>query len=294
MDAVLARITGYADYASGVADVDFVIESVAENLDIKKSVWAEVEHAAPKDAILSTNTSGLSPTALQSVLKKPERFVVAHFWNPAQLMPLVEVVPVRRPIRRWWTSPPTSWPRSARSRRRSRRNRWALWATACNWPCCARRSTSPAGHRGRGHRGRRDEVQSRPSLESGRPPRQHRPRRLDVFYNISTYLFDDMDNGTGPSPLLAEKVRKAISAPKPARASSPGRARRQAHHRIPQQGPAARAEERRRGCRRCAGVRHKYQGSVTTMTSTEHSTRADMLAHMGSLQQAAYVRPIEY
>ena len=59
------------DYASGVADVDFVIESVAENLDIKKSVWAEVEHAAPKDAILSTNTSGLSPTALQSVLKKP-------------------------------------------------------------------------------------------------------------------------------------------------------------------------------------------------------------------------------
>ena len=93
LDAVLARITGYADYASGVADVDFVIESVAENLDIKKSVWAEVEHAAPKDAILSTNTSGLSPTALQSVLKKPERFVVAHFWNPAQLMPLVEVVP---------------------------------------------------------------------------------------------------------------------------------------------------------------------------------------------------------
>lgn len=61
LDAVLARITGYADYASGVADVDFVIESVAENLDIKKSVWAEVEHAAPKDAILSTNTSGLSP-----------------------------------------------------------------------------------------------------------------------------------------------------------------------------------------------------------------------------------------
>lgn len=48
LDAVLARITGYADYASGVADVDFVIESVAENLDIKKSVWVEVEHAAPQ------------------------------------------------------------------------------------------------------------------------------------------------------------------------------------------------------------------------------------------------------
>lgn len=100
LDAVLARITGYADYASGVADVDFVIESVAENLDIKKSVWVEVEHAAPKDAILSTNTSGLSPTALQSVMGHPERFVVAHFWNPAQLMPLVEVVRARKLTRR--------------------------------------------------------------------------------------------------------------------------------------------------------------------------------------------------
>ena len=48
---------------------------------------------------------------------------------------------------------------------------------------------------------------------------------LDVFYNISTYLFDDMDNGTGPSPLLAEKVKEATSAPRPVRASSPGRAR---------------------------------------------------------------------
>lgn len=48
---------------------------------------------------------------------------------------------------------------------------------------------------------------------------------LDVFYNISTYLFDDMDNGTGPSPLLAEKVREGNLGPKPARASSPGRAR---------------------------------------------------------------------
>jgi len=93
VDAVLARITGYADYASGVADVDFVIEAVSENLDLKKSIWAEIEQAAPDDAILATNTSGLSPTEIQSALKKSERFVVAHFWNPAQLMPLVEVVP---------------------------------------------------------------------------------------------------------------------------------------------------------------------------------------------------------
>ena len=118
---------------------------------------------------------------------------------------------------------------------------------------------------------------------------------LDVFYNISTYLFDDMDNGTGLEPAARREGqgRQSRRQNRPGLLLLAGRGR-QAHHRIPQQGPAARAEERRRGCRRCAGVRHKYQGSVTTMTSTEHSTRADMLAHMGSLQQAAYVRPIEY
>ena len=109
---------------------------------------------------------------------------------------------------------------------------------------------------------------------------------LDVFYNISTYLFDDMDNGTGPSRCSPRRSgRQSRRQNRPGLLLLAGRGR-QAHHRIPQQGPAARAEERRRGCRRCAGVRHKYQGSVTTMTSTEHSTRADMLAHM-----AAFSRP---
>ena len=174
LDAVLARITGYADYASGVADVDFVIESVAENLDIKKSVWAEVEHAAPKDAILSTNTSGLSPTALQSVLKKPERFVVAHFWNPAQLMPLVEVVPGEK------TDPKVV---------------EAFYIVQQGIADAATVDDVMKHSLGR----RWNLVGPLASIDLG---------GLDVFYNISTYLFDDMDNGTGPSPLLAEKVRE--------------------------------------------------------------------------------------
>ena len=150
---------------------------MAENLDIKKSVWAEVEHAAPKDAILSTNTSGLSPTALQSVLKKPERFVVAHFWNPAQLMPLVEVVPGEKTDPKVVDITFDLMAKIGKKPAKIKKESLGFVATACNWPCCARRSTSSSRHRGRGHRGRRDEVQSRPSLESGRPPRQHRPRR---------------------------------------------------------------------------------------------------------------------
>ncbi|NEG69564.1 3-hydroxyacyl-CoA dehydrogenase family protein [Bifidobacterium choloepi] len=93
VEDVLARITTTTDCAEGVAGADFVIESIVENLDVKRDVWKRIEQFAPEDAIFATNTSGLSPTAIQSVLDRPERFVVAHFWNPVHLMPLVEVVP---------------------------------------------------------------------------------------------------------------------------------------------------------------------------------------------------------
>ncbi|MCH3922838.1 3-hydroxyacyl-CoA dehydrogenase family protein [Limosilactobacillus sp.] len=90
---VLQRINYTTDLADAVSATDFVIESIVENQQIKQTVWQEIEQSVRPTTVLATNTSGLSPTALQSVLKHPERFVVAHFWNPAQLMPLVEVVP---------------------------------------------------------------------------------------------------------------------------------------------------------------------------------------------------------
>ncbi len=92
-DRILDRVHLTTDYKTALADADFVIESVVEKIEIKKLVWQEAEKYVADSTILATNTSGLSPTEIQSVLKKPERFVVAHFWNPAQLMPLVEVVP---------------------------------------------------------------------------------------------------------------------------------------------------------------------------------------------------------
>lgn len=91
--AILARITPTTDLAAACRDTDFVIESVVEDQQVKQQVWQAIEQEVSPTAVLATNTSGLSPTALQSVLKYPARFVVAHFWNPAQLMPLVEVVP---------------------------------------------------------------------------------------------------------------------------------------------------------------------------------------------------------
>ena len=92
-DEILKRITYTTDMKQGCQDTDFVIESIVEDQQVKQQVWQELEQLVGPETVLATNTSGLSPTALQSVLKRPARFVVAHFWNPAQLMPLVEVVP---------------------------------------------------------------------------------------------------------------------------------------------------------------------------------------------------------
>lgn len=90
---ILERIHPTTDAQTAFAQADFIIESITEDLAIKQHVWQTVEHHAPAQAVFATNTSGLDPTQLQQGLAHPERFVVAHFWNPAQLMPLVEVVP---------------------------------------------------------------------------------------------------------------------------------------------------------------------------------------------------------
>jgi 3-hydroxyacyl-CoA dehydrogenase len=74
------------------SQVDLVIEAVSENLDIKKAIFEELERYCRRDAILATNTSGLSITRIAAFTKSPDRVVGLHFFNPAHLMKLVEVV----------------------------------------------------------------------------------------------------------------------------------------------------------------------------------------------------------
>lgn len=160
LDAVLARITGYADYASGVADVDFVIESVAENLDIKKSVWVEVVPGEKTDPKVVDITFDL----MAKIGKKPAKIKkesLGFVGNRLQLAVLREAFYiVQQGIADAATVDDVM--------KYSLGRRWNL-------------------------------VGPIASIDLG---------GLDVFYNISTYLFDDMDNGTGPSPLLAEKVKE--------------------------------------------------------------------------------------
>jgi len=82
--------------AEAVGDSGFVIEAVAEDLAVKQSVLRSAEEMAAPDAILSSTTSALSATAIQDGLSRPDRFVVAHYAQPAHLVKLVEVVPGRQ------------------------------------------------------------------------------------------------------------------------------------------------------------------------------------------------------
>ncbi len=89
---VLARIQ-FATEIQAFSDCELVIEAIVEDLAIKKSVFENLESICDSDSILATNTSSLSVASIAAACKKPERVLGLHFFNPAPLLPLVEIVP---------------------------------------------------------------------------------------------------------------------------------------------------------------------------------------------------------
>lgn len=92
MNEILSRIRTTLDLKEAVADADLIIEAVPENPELKKSMFREVDTYAPPHAILASNTSSVSITELASATKRPEKVCGMHFFNPPQLMKLVEIV----------------------------------------------------------------------------------------------------------------------------------------------------------------------------------------------------------
>jgi len=90
--ATLQRIS-YAEQLNSLSSSDLVIEAIVENVDVKKSVFQSIEALVNETCILATNTSSLSVTAIAAACEKPDRFIGIHFFNPAPLMPLVEIIP---------------------------------------------------------------------------------------------------------------------------------------------------------------------------------------------------------
>jgi enoyl-CoA hydratase / 3-hydroxyacyl-CoA dehydrogenase len=91
LEEILGRIRGTTSY-EGFGEVDFVIEAVPERMEIKQSVFAELDAATPGHAILASNTSSLSITEIGEATLRPEKVVGFHYFYPASIMPLIEIV----------------------------------------------------------------------------------------------------------------------------------------------------------------------------------------------------------
>jgi 3-hydroxyacyl-CoA dehydrogenase len=91
LERKLALITGSTDYA-GFGDVDFVVEAVPERMGVKQAVFAELDQVTPGHAILASNSSSLSITEMGEATSRPDKVVGFHFFYPASVMRLIEVV----------------------------------------------------------------------------------------------------------------------------------------------------------------------------------------------------------
>ena len=92
-DDIFSRIKPIVDLKDAVHDCDLVIEAVPEIMDLKKKVYAELDKAAGEQVIFASNTSTLPITEIANTISRPKKFIGIHFFNPPQLMKLVEVIP---------------------------------------------------------------------------------------------------------------------------------------------------------------------------------------------------------
>ena len=92
-DKIFARITPVVDLEQALKGADLLIEAVPEDMNLKRKVYAEVDSFAENRTLFASNTSTLPITEMAELTSRPDRFIGLHFFNPPQLMPLVEVIP---------------------------------------------------------------------------------------------------------------------------------------------------------------------------------------------------------
>nr|MDO8100073.1 3-hydroxyacyl-CoA dehydrogenase family protein [Candidatus Njordarchaeota archaeon] len=91
-DATISKIETTTDLAKALSEADLIIEAIPEEMKLKKEVYKEVSKNAPEQAIIASNTSTLSITEMATAVRRPENFVGLHFFNPAPIMKLLEIV----------------------------------------------------------------------------------------------------------------------------------------------------------------------------------------------------------
>lgn len=91
-DATLQRINTLSDLKKGVSDAELVVEAATENVDLKLSIFRDMDANAPENAILATNTSSISITRIAAETSRPDKVIGMHFMNPVPVMKLIEVI----------------------------------------------------------------------------------------------------------------------------------------------------------------------------------------------------------
>ena len=90
--AILSRIHGAVELNESVCDVDLALEAAVENIEIKRTIFNDLDKFCPAHTILATNTSSLPITAIAAMTKRPSQVIGMHFFNPAPVMKLVELI----------------------------------------------------------------------------------------------------------------------------------------------------------------------------------------------------------
>ncbi|MBK5242880.1 3-hydroxyacyl-CoA dehydrogenase family protein [Clostridium sp.] len=204
---ILNKIKGVKTIEKAAQDADFIIEALAENLELKQNIFKQLGEICSESIILASNTSGLSPTDIANDVKYPERVVIAHFWNPPYLIPLVEVVPGAKTSQNTMEIT-TKWvefigKKAVRmekeclgfigNRLQLALLREALYIVEQGW--AKPEEVDKAIEYGHGRR-----------LPVTGPLCSADLGGLDIFNNISSYLFKDLCNDGLPSKLLQSKV----------------------------------------------------------------------------------------
>lgn len=207
---IISRIRGVKTLEEAADGADFIIESVAENLELKQDIFRKLDFLCTPEVILASNTSGLSPSEIANVTTHPERVVIAHFWNPPQLISLVEVVPGEKTSKE--TVDITSEWIDFIGKKSVKMEKECLGFIGNRLQLALLREAMYIVEQGWA---KPEEVDKAMEYGHGRRLSVTGPLcsadlgGLDIFNNISSYLFKDLCNYTEPSALLNEKVKES-------------------------------------------------------------------------------------
>ncbi|MGN2338202.1 3-hydroxyacyl-CoA dehydrogenase family protein [Clostridium cagae] len=205
---IISRIKGVKTLEEVAKDTDFIIESVAENLELKQNIFRKLDLICKPEVILASNTSGLSPTDIARNTTNPERVVIAHFWNPPQLIPLVEVVPGEK-TNKDTVEKTVEWVNFI-GKKAVKMEKECLGFIENRLQLALLREAMYIVEKGWA---KPEEVDKAMEYGHGRRLPVTGPLcsadlgGLDIFNNISSYLFKDLCSYTEPSKLMEEKVK---------------------------------------------------------------------------------------